>query len=229
MTLPLPLGFYLVKEIQYCASWPDVRYRGIDRGLVVPDPLELDDWRASGRKRLAELWDWYFETTESGLLSVDGEVAQELCRELQSFGIKSEVIYAEISAIPQDLSQYPHGELWAKGLKEGMGFIKRRLENIPGLALTQRPPSLAWLGYDVAHPTPWFHSAIVQPGLHHICPTLPTDLNQNGLLPNLGIAEHFMEEANKMDYGTEPFCVVAVFLRAPSGGREKGVKVRREG
>ena len=129
-------------------------------------------------------------------------------------GHKVEVVFAKIVAIPPDLSVYPHRSIWANTVEQGMNSLMKLLTNA-SLRLGRHsciPKNFVSLGYDISQAIPNFHSAIRQPGLVNTCPDLPKNLNENGLFGYQECAEKFMSEANQMDYGSEPHCVIEVSL-----------------
>ncbi len=205
-SLPLRLGFWLERVGVTCLKWPSVPYRGIDRPPYLPSLEEEDELRSTGRRRLADLWDHYWDAEDSGELNINLRLAQDVQREFFNEGIEFEVVYGEIVTIPQNLYQYPHGTLWTEFLLEQLPRIRRIHQNFAA-----RPQGIRWLGYDISHPIDSFHSAIFQPGLHETCPGLPDDLNRAGLFDDLNAASRYLHAANEMDYGPLPFCVLGIW------------------
>ena len=186
--------------------WPQVVYRGVDRLLHLPSPDEVDEWRSSGQQELADLWDRYDEAQESGTLNVDYVLADLQRLDFLSHQLQVEIIYVELSVIPQDLQKYPHGQLWAEELKRSLTYIHKI-----GQRFKKRPQGAHSLGYDLAHPIRSLHSAVFQPGLHKTSPMLPEILNKNGLLSDLASAMTILDKANALDYGGLPFCILEIF------------------
>ena len=206
MQTPIPLGFYLARRHVSCSMWPQVTYRGVDRLLHLPSPDEVDHWRSTGKRELADLWDRYDEAQENGTLNVDYVLADRLLLDFQSHQFEVELIYVELSVIPKGLEEYPHGVLWAEELERALAYIQK-----VGRPLKERPQEAHSLGYDLAHPIRSFHSAIFQPGLHKTCPLLPQMLNKYGLFFDLATAMTVLDQANALDYGGLPFCILEVF------------------
>ncbi len=200
------LGFFLERSSVTCSRWPEVAYRGIDRLPYLPIPEEQERLLSSGRSELAQLWDIYWEASIDGKINVDGRLATELQRRFLAWGITLEVIYGEIVVIPSNLDKYPHGALWSENLNSAL--VHRHDSHD---SLGSRPGNIDFLGFDISHPVPTFHSAISQPGLNDNCPNLPEHLNKNGLFDTLEEALPFLSEANSLDYGLLPFCILGVW------------------
>ena len=203
---PFRLGFFLERTGVACFKWPSAPYRGIDRPPNLPTPEEEDELRSSGRSALADLWDRYWDATDSRQLNTNLPLAQDLQREFRIEGIELEVVYSEIVMIPDNLDDYPHGNLWL----EQLDFVLQHWRHVHNLSAA-RPENLDFLGFDLSHPVPSFHSAIFQPGLHKTHPRLPDHLNQVGLFEDVDTALRFLRAANEMDYGGLPFCVLGIW------------------
>jgi hypothetical protein len=184
----------------------NILYRGIDRLPHLPTFEEQDELRFSGRKRLADLWDRYWEAKDSGELRVNLLLAQSLCLAFSKEGIRLEVVYGELLLIPTNLANYPRGRLWAEELLR----ILQQEQPIHS-KFEDRPKNLCLLGLDISQLFESFHSVIVQPGLDRTCPHLSQHLNSHGLFDDLDTAAEFLHEANKMDYGPLPFCVLGIW------------------
>ena len=202
--LPIRMGFYLERARVTCFCWPDKPYRGIDRFPFLPSFEEQDEWMATGREKLSDLWDRYWDAKEDGETQASLELALRLQREFFAENIELEVVYSEIVMIPENLERYPQGEYWAERFASILPIFEQTHER-----LKQRPDNLRFLGFDVTTLHSIFHSVIYQPGLHETCPDLPNYLNDAGLFADLDTASRFLNAANEMDYA--PFLVVSVW------------------
>jgi len=201
----LPLGFYLARTGVQTASSPRVPYRGIDRLPYIPTPKEEEELRLAGRRRLADLWVEYADAEYDKTFVFDSQLALDYQRKFFDEGIRFEVIYGEIVFVPENLEQYALGDRWMSGLNEA---LRRWHQTLP--QSWRNPTDLAFLGVDISHPFPTFHSAIYQPGLHESRPDLIPELNRSGLFGDIGAALPFLECGNRMGYGALPFCLVEV-------------------
>ncbi|MBN1771211.1 MAG: hypothetical protein JXB32_08130 [Deltaproteobacteria bacterium] len=158
----------------------------------------------AGQIVLPPLWDRYFSSEETGALYRELELALEFQREFAAQGITLEVIYADVVHIPRDLSQYPKEDVRTRSL-QGCVPTWVRMHRPP----TERPEGLKSLGFDLSDPIPTFHSALYQPGLSRVAPSVRGDLNAAGLFADLGDALRWLPVALSLDYGV-PFCVIEV-------------------
>jgi hypothetical protein len=201
------LGFFLERTSVTCFAWPDMAYRGIDRLPFLPTPEEQEQMMSSGSSDLAKLWDRYWEASIDGLINVDGKLAREYQQQFLKGGITLEVIYGEIVEIP-NVDKYPHSALWSENLESALLHrydIHQRIGS--------RPDNIEFLGFDISHPVPTFHSAILQPGLNSKCLHLPHQLNSNGLFNTFEDAVPVLDDANSLDYGLLPFCILGIWLK----------------
>jgi hypothetical protein len=201
------LGFFLERTSVSCFAWPEMAYRGIDRLPYLPTQEEQEQMLSSGKSDLAKLWDRYWEANIDGVINVDGKLARVLQQEFLEWGITFEVIYGEIVVIPS-LDKYPHRALWSENLESALLHQQDTHQRI-----RSRPDNIEFLGFDISHPVPTFHSAILQPGLNNMCPHLPQQLNSNGLFNTLEEALLVLEKANSLDYGLLPFCILGIWVR----------------
>lgn len=211
--LPLRLGFYLQRVGISCFNWPTVAYRGIDRMPHIPTPEQEPDLYftpKAGRSRMADLWARYLDAIEQGRLNTDLKLTCRLRAEFLANGVDLEIVYSEVVTIPQDLEGFPHGKLWLEGLASILPTLEQTHRQI-----AKRPNNMNFLGYDIAQLFENFHSAIFQPGLHEYCPHLPDHLNPVGLFDDLDTASKFVQTANEMDYGPQPFCILGVWESLP--------------
>ncbi len=204
--LPVRLGYFLEREGVAAAAFPAVRYRGIDRLPYLPTDEELQALRRAGRERLVALWERYLHAEDEGTPYTDRALALDFRRAFRREGVELEVVYGEVTAVPENLETYPGGTPWARTLLSALQGMHNRNAHF-----ARRPQGLDFLGYDISHPVPTFHSAIYQPGLHRVQPDLPRYLNRHGLFGDLATALRFLHAANAMDYGALPFCVLQVW------------------
>lgn len=174
------------------------RYKGVDR---LPAPSGALD-----QEPLTDAWERYYEAEEDETLFCDLSKAQQIQEGLERSGVSVEVLYATIEELPRNLSELPHGDLWSERLADivnRLGLRTRRLQGIPQ----------GWrrLGFDISHPFPDFHSALIQPGLEDVVPDFQHLLNSNWLVEEPLAASSLMASANSMDYGVSPFCVLGVW------------------
>jgi len=105
-----------------------------------------------------------------------------------------------------DPHAFPRGEEKEAIFWDTMLYYRNREE-----LFRSRPPGFVFLGYDVSWAIPSHHSAIMQPmkiaGAEHVVQAL----NENGLFGDKEQAAHFMDEANRLDYSRDPFCIVGVW------------------
>lgn len=205
------LGFFLERTAVTCFSWPNIPYLGIDRLPYLLTDEEEEQLRASGRGELAEIWNHYWDASISGELNVNFELARDLQRQFDLWGVQLEIVYGEIVRIPTNLDQYAHGELWSENLEEAL-VHRREIHD----RLGSRPANIDLLGFDISHPVPTFHSAIFQPGLNESYPSLSEYLNKNGLFETLDKASGFLPATNNLDYGLLPFCILSIWRTPPS-------------
>jgi hypothetical protein len=203
---PVPLGFYLERVDERTSTWTDIHYRGIDRLPYFLTPEEENDLTREGRTRLLELWE--------DLAAVEYEPKEAFNRSrlarlrdgFENEGVRFDLVYAEIVLVPNDLARYKRGALWKRELRNS---LEQWISQVP--SDTPSHEDFALLGYDISHPFPTFHSAINQPGLGDREPSLRNMLNRNGLLDEMSPAADLMAEANELDYGPLPFCVISVW------------------
>lgn len=204
------LGFFL-ERVGVNLLEANRPYRGMDRLPYLPTLEEEESLHDLGRHRLLELWDQYCDVRDSGELNVNRNVAWRLQRKFLVEGITLETVYGEITRIPDNLDQYPHGALWLENLVDVLSHW-RNIQDI----LPERPENVLFLGFDVSHPVPDFHSAIFQPGLSRIYPRLSEHLNRDGLFDESSEALSAVELANSLDYGGLPFCMIGVWQVSPA-------------
>jgi len=207
--LRIPKGFYLRRRKEHCSDCPEVAYRGIDRGIYVEDPIKVRNWLHSDRedeRRRAGLWEAYWEAEEDGRLLSDAQIGLELLERFSQEGIELELVYAEVLGTWEDPHAFPRGEEKEAIFWDTMLYYRNREE-----LFRSRPPGFVFLGYDVSWAIPSHHSAIMQPmkiaGAEHVVQAL----NENGLFGDKEQAAHFMDEANRLDYSRDPFCIVGVW------------------
>lgn len=193
---PIRLGFFLERREVTCSMYPSVPYSGVDR---LPNEGAYDDPQP-------RLWDEYAEAEESGDLNSDLTTARRLSARFSRAGVRLDIVYAEVALIPRDIDAYPGGELWSQMLDFVLSHRSAVHERV-----TQRPENLTFLGFDISHPVPTFHSAVYQPGLHRVRPDYPSYLNKWGLFTDRDTAMPFLDAANTMDYGPLPFCLLGVW------------------
>lgn len=201
--LPIPLGYYLVRAGIVCHNWPHVKYRGVDRLPYVPSPFEIDEWRDTGKKEIADLWDKYFNAFDDASLNTNRQFIQRVRKEFQLNGFEYDVIYVQLASIPNDSFLYRSGWPGAKDIKRAIEYLKSRPCVLP------KQEDL-FCGYDISYPLPSFHSAIFQPGFNEILPDLDKLLNINGLVNDIDLAVKLQNTANGMGYSL-PFCVLGVW------------------
>lgn len=202
--IPFRLGFFLEIADVKLTRWPAVRYRGVDRRFL-PSLEDIERLRLSGQGRIARLWDRYWSVYDSSQLAADLGFARELLSDFRAESVDLELIYADIVSIP-DSRDLPHGALWSDTLRDLLLEWTSTHEQLSG-----PPDEATFLGFDLSHPIPSFHSAIFQPGLHETQPNLPRYLNEQGLFDDFDSAKRFLGAANEMDYGLMPFCVLRVW------------------
>ena len=194
----------------FCWAWPSVLYRGVDREPFPPTPEEEDAMRSAGNASLVDLWERYTDLEYSQEFQRNLPVAIRTRIDFLRQGIDVELVYCQIEYIPSDLDAYPHGDEWSRSLTMSLDFRRSNHHLIEG-----PPIDSEFLGFDVAHPVPSFHSAIFQPGLHRTAPHLRHHLNADGLFSDLKTVKDFVLLANEMDYGIQPFCALGVWLCRP--------------
>ena len=212
--VPIRLGYWLVRSGVTCAGSSQILYRGIDR---LPSEAYYDKDRLSltDSDKFEELWDQYWDVLESGDLNSDPTVAPQLQGAFLGVGIDLDVVYAEVTLIPGEVGSYPSGKLWSETLAFVLPHRRQVHDRLGG-----RPSHLDFLGFDLSHPVPTFHSAIHQPGLDEMRPDYPDYLNGSGLFGNLDTALPFLRAANEMDYGPLPFCAIGVWEPVPVPDRK---------
>lgn len=203
--VPVRLGFFLERRGVTCSMYPTVRYEGVDR---LPNMVyyDLSEGSMDKTEGVAGLWEEYSEAEEMGELNVDLTLAHRLQERFRYAEVCLDLVYAEVVAIPRGVGGYPSGELWSDTLEfvlEHRRAIHNRLQGAP--------ESFSFLGFDISHPVPTFHSAIYQPGLHEVRPEYPRYLNRFGLFDDRGTAVQFLNAANGRDYGPLPFCLLGVW------------------
>jgi len=161
------------------------------------------DWSPS-------VWDRYDEAEERGDLNCTLSVARQLQTMFRDDGLDLDLMYAEMTFIPADIEHYPNGDLWSERLAPAL-----RARQSVHTRLRARPHHLQFLGYDLSHPVPTFHSAIYQPGLSESRPDFPKHLNEYGLFSEHDDALEFLGVANDMDYGPMPFCLINIWAPTP--------------
>jgi hypothetical protein len=192
----------------HCVAWPTVAYRGIDRLPYLPTAEEQEQLQSLGRYDLNRLWDSYWAASSEGRLNVEARLASQLKQQFESEGINFEIVYSEILRIP-NFDGCPHKSLWSENLTSVLSHRQAVHER-----LVCRPENIEFLGFDISHPVPTFHSAILQPGLDSRHPSLPQRLNTHGLLDTIEEALDLAAEANSLDYGMLPFCVLGIWSQA---------------
>jgi hypothetical protein len=203
--LPVPLGFYLLRGNEHPYGWPDVIYRGIDRLPLFPTPEEEKRLMEEERHELLKLWDELSDIeydpinafNRSGLVSLRAAFKKE--------GIVLELVFGEIVATPPDLTRYKRGVLWGKEFDESLARWRQLMPT-----QISKDNRLTFLGYDVSHPFPTFHSAINQPMFTDERDSIRLLINRNGLAGTVETASALMDKANELEYGPLPFCVIAV-------------------
>lgn len=209
--MPFRLGFLLRRRGVHPYETSRTEYRGVDREPEYPPPDELEKWRHSGEEQIAVLWDDFGAAVYEQRLDASLSLALRFRSRFDRLGIELDLIFAAIEYMPSDYSQYRHASLWKASLSK---CLDARLDTHFATANVSMPER--FLGFDVSHPVPSFHSAIVQPGLSAVDRRLGKRLNANGLFEEAETAVEMMEKANTMDYGLLPFCVLSV--RAVDGG-----------
>lgn len=167
---------------------------------------DLSEGSVDKTEGVAGLWEEYSEAEEGGELNVDLTLARHLQERFRYAGVRLDLIYAEVAAIPEGVRGYPSGELWWDTLEFVLEH-RRAIHN----RLHGAPESFSFLGFDISHPVPTFHSAIYQPGLHHSRPEYPQYLNRSGLFDDRDTALPYLNAANERDYGPLPFCIIGVW------------------
>lgn len=202
---PVRLGFFLERRTVHCMAWPNVTYRGIDRLPFLPTAEEQEQLQSAGRHGLSRLWDTYWAAHSEGRINVDLRLASQLQRQFESEGIDFEIVYSEIVEVP-NLGGYPNESLWSENLKTVLGHRQDVHDR-----LGSRPENIEFFGFDISHPVPTFHSAILQPGLDRKHPSLAQELNTHGLVDTIEAASDLAMDANSLDYGPLPFCVLGIW------------------
>lgn len=202
---PIRLGFFLERTPVYCVAWPKVAYRGIDRLPYLPTAEEQEQLQSTGRHDLSRLWDTYWAANSEGEINVDVGLASQLQQQFETEGLNFEIVYSEIVEIP-NFEGSPHEGLWSENLKTVLMHRQAVHDR-----LGSRPENIEFLGFDISHPVPTFHSAILQPGLDRKHPSLPQELNSHGLVDTIETASDLAMEANTLDYGLLPFCVLGIW------------------
>jgi len=196
MGLPTRIGYVIVRP---GASLPLPRgrlYRGIDRPLSVPDPT-LPQTASAGR-----VWARYLNADEGGLVAADLDLARSLATQLAQVGEPTEVIYAEVTVPPPSTL----GESKADRQRaDSLAWLASRCAKVPAPSEEFEP-----IGFDVATPLPTFHSALYQPGLVRKDARFVANLNQSGLVDDIGYAAELMHVANATGYLLSLFGVVEV-------------------
>lgn len=207
----LDLGF-LLERVPGEQSSPS--YRGVDRLPFCPEDIEVLPSACEG------VWDTYYESVENEQLFCDVGLANRLQNQLKLANVEVEIIYASLDRVPADLERFPRGALWKQLLEESLQPVQRRQLQLPGV-----PAEAVFLGFDISHPVPTFHSALYQPGLETVEPNFRRYLNLHGLVPTSDVAQDLMARANELDYGVLPFCALAVWAVSPS---PRPVRIARE-
>lgn len=197
--VPSHIGFVLAQR-GITLPWIEGRqYRGIDRGLPVPDPLKVD---VNERK----VWNEYLDAQDNGELGRDRLKAERLGGDFEMLGIASEVIYGDIIEHPFDVVG-PSGEDDEQRKRQFAWFVRRSSGIMPA------PPDFVSIGLDVSEPFPSFHSPIIQPGpglAHDAAFTL--HLNGFGLIEDVKYATELMNAANLTGYRFSMFCVIRILV-----------------
>ncbi len=210
--VPFALGYFLRRRGAHLCDWPHLEYCGMDRAPFYPAPEQLNVWRARG-DGIADLWEEYGLATDTGSVNSDYATAWRFAHEFSSLGVSFDIVFAEVRVIPEGLDRYPHGDLWREGLVRSLSNTR------PVHVAARRLEATSLCGYDICHPVPSFHSALAEPGLGSVNPRIAEDLNACGLFDSQARATEVLDTANSMDYGTLPFCILAVWQSAvpPAG------------
>lgn len=209
ISMPLRLGFYLVRPDVWNSQWPEVPYRGIDRLPYLPTCEEQDALRGSGQAKLADLWDTYWDATDSRTLFANRLRVEEMRREFLNEGVTFDIVYAEVIRLPTDFLSHPYGTQWVRLMNNVIPYMQPVQDVISKL-----PERLNIVGFDLSTPAPDFHSAIFQPGLQRFEPRLPKLLNAAGLFGDVDSAVSIMAVANAEIPRPLPFCVIKVWNAA---------------
>lgn len=198
LDVPLRLGFFVAElgvPIRNAQA-----YRGLDR-LPRPHSIAPEDI-----SKLPQPWWDYFDAFDDDAVQTDMELALALSCNLESIGVSTEVIYAEITAWPQPLGHYKASFLWEDSLRTAMPALKLTH------ALVSRPSQrLSFLGYDISDPVPYFHSAIRNDNLDKIELRRSNVLNQHDLIRERGDALRLLEFVNAENSRVLPFCIISVW------------------
>ncbi len=200
LVLPLRLGFFLELRNVTFQDMPG-HYRGVDRLWFTPE-LDDDGTIPNVSDELREIWERYFDANFQSGSYLDLAVAQGLASALAQHGVHLEVICVEILGAPGSVKDYA-GE---KRIRQFAGYEAKVHDSVSKVI-----NHMEFLGYDVSLPFPSFHSAIFQPGLDKASISLSATLNDNGLIGDAEVAALVCGQANLMDYGPRPFCVLGVW------------------
>jgi hypothetical protein len=194
---------YVIAQRDRAVPWLEGRdYRGIDRLLPFPNPLELGD-DAFGRT-----WSEYWDSWDSGELGRERHRAEDLAARFRQLGQDVEVIHGDIVASPGRVPDYDERDKANRA--RVMGVLAERFASMP-----PAPSDLTALGLDVSA-LPAFHSVIFQPGpgfAHDSA--FASHLNEFGLIDesDLHYASDLMDAANMDGYLLSCFHVVRIRVR----------------
>jgi hypothetical protein len=178
-------------------------YRGIDRLLPFPNPLDLGD------DVLGRTWSGYWDAWDSGELGKDRQKAEEFAGRLRELGMDIEVIYAAVAAQPRRIAQLSEQETATRSSR--MQWQAERYAGVP-----PPPPDFVALGLDVSPAAPSFHSVIFQPGpgfAHDSA--FASHLNEFGLIGenDFQYASDLMDAANTDGYLLSRFHVIRILVQ----------------
>jgi hypothetical protein len=129
--------------------------------------------------------------------------ALRFAERFRSGGLANDVLFAELFELPNELDN-THAALWLASLAKAIEYLAGRRSAV------LRAPNLQHLGFDLCHPH-GNHSAIFQPGLSGMAPGLRSALNEACLFDSIDSARYYLPQANALDYGALPFCIVKVW------------------
>jgi len=197
---PANIGFVLGR-CGVTLPWLGRTYRGVDRRLPFPDPLEIDD-------NESKLWDEYLEAEDKGELGRDRLKAERLQESFQALGVASEVLYGDIIDNPFGMvTQFDDSDLQRHD--KFAWFVSHYADIGPA------PSDFVSLGLDVSEPFPSFHSPIIQPGPGFVHDAVfASHLNEFGLImdDDEQYALDVMNAANDTGYRYSMFCVIRIFV-----------------
>lgn len=194
----LPLGFALGRRGVTLFADANIKYQGIDR---LPHPPMLDATHGLGATQLA-LWQRLQEIEFDSLLCGDMQQICDLRERFFEIGVEFDVIFAELIDETAVETRKDVPMTWRSAIRHAREAA-HRLER-QGV---RRPAAAEFLGFDVSHPLPTFHSVIAQPMLDGA----DLYLNDSGLFDDPDRAARAATAANALRYGTQPFCVIGVW------------------